>query len=545
MSATELARRTVDELIAWGVRDVVLAPGSRNAPMSFALADADRAGVLRLHVRIDERTAGFLALGLAKGSGRPTAVCATSGTAIANLHPAVVEADLSGTPLVVVSANRPLSAQGTGANQTIDQVGIFGPAARATVHLADSEPADWDAALDTARTALVIGGPVQVDLGLTPPLVPDSADRHYAPAPADQESAAPQAKSEIALAPRTLVIVGETTPQLAADAVEAATRLGFPVHVEASTALVAATKDGLQAGTFLLKSRELLAAAAPTDVLVVGRPTLNRQVPALVANPDLAVTFVMDSDRITNPMGRGQTPVVTDRLELTGAPDPMFTRTWQAADRAARTIIADAMEFDAGRAVAAIADTAPDLLVLASSNPIRDLDERALRRPQRVVVNRGAAGIDGMVSTAIGAALAQQADGPQSRAVAVLGDLAFLHDSTGLIIGADEPQPNLTIVVVNNDGGAIFASLEQGADEYAADFERIFGTPHGVDLPALCAATGTPYRRAGTESDLRAALANAPDGVDVVEVRVDRTRERQRRIRLSERVLAAIANVTG
>ncbi|QHC02293.1 2-succinyl-5-enolpyruvyl-6-hydroxy-3-cyclohexene-1-carboxylic-acid synthase [Epidermidibacterium keratini] len=530
-------------MIAWGVRDVVLAPGSRNAPMSFALADADRAGALRLHVRIDERTAGFLALGLAKGSGRPTAVCATSGTAIANLQPAVVEADLSGTPFIVVSANRPLSAQGTGANQTIDQIGIFGSAARETVHLADTEPSDWDQKLAVIEKAVGSRGPVQLDLGLTPPLVPSAQDRHFTPQATAVTIQPPQEKCELALQPRTLVVIGDTTPQLAADAVEGAAKLGFPVHVEASTALVAAGKECLQAGTFLLKSPELLEVAGPNEVLVVGRPTLNRQIPALVANPDINVTFVMEHDRIVNPMGRGQAPIVADRLALSGTADPVFSRIWHAAGRAARTIIADATEFDAGRAVAAIADTAPDLLVLASSNPIRDLDERAIRRPQRLVVNRGAAGIDGMVSTAVGAALAHQAENPASRAVAVLGDLAFLHDSTGLVIGPDEPRPNLTIVVVNNDGGAIFASLEQGAEEYAADFERIFGTPHGVDLQALCTATSTPYRRAGTESDLRAALANAPDGIDVVEVRVDRMRDRQRRRSLSDQVLAAVRNV--
>jgi 2-succinyl-5-enolpyruvyl-6-hydroxy-3-cyclohexene-1-carboxylate synthase len=156
------------------------------------------------------------------------------------------------------------------------------------------------------------------------------------------------------------------------------------------------------------------------------------------------------------------------------------------------------------------------LVVCGSSKPVRDLFLAGPRPGVTVLANRGAAGIDGTVSTAIGAALATNAP-----AYALLGDLTFLHDANGLVIGPGEPRPQLTIVVVNNDGGAIFGLLEQGGAEHGAAFERVFGTPHGVDLAALCAATGTPHRRVTTRQELRTALG-APAGLQVVEVRTDR-----------------------
>lgn len=552
MSAVELARATIRTLLLAGVTEFVLAPGSRNTPLSLELAEAESRGLLRLHVRIDERSAAFLALGLAKARGVGAAVVSTSGTAVANFLPAVVEASMSRTPIAVVTANRPLSMLGTGANQTIKQVGIFGDFARTAVHVDDQRPELWDAALRGAAFAMstspVGAGPVQIDLGLAPPLTPDDLD-FITPVQREDPKLQVDASStrvEVELPPRSLVIIAECGHELAEAAHVTAMAGGYPVHVEAGTSLHCAD-DTLRAGTFLLRS-EVVVRHRPEHVLIVGRPTLSRPISSLVASADIAVTVVSDDPALTNPMQLGSPAQLASSVFVRGEVDEEFAAAWQVADDAAAAVIDEQTrgEFDAGAAAASVYESAPDLLIVASSNPIRDLDERAVRRSQRVIVNRGAAGIDGLVSTAIGAALADQADDfdpwqpNPGTATALLGDLAFLHDSNGLVIGPAEPRPDLTIVVINNDGGAIFASLEQGAPEYAEHFERVFGTPHGVDIKALCAATSTPYQRCDDADQLRAALSEATRGIRVVEVPVSREGERDRRRAFTDRVITAI-----
>lgn len=558
MSAVDLARVTLRALLEAGVTDVVLSPGSRNTPLSLELARADHAGSLRLHVRIDERSAAFLALGLAKGGGTPAAVVTTSGTAVANLHPAVVEADLSHTPIAVISANRPLGLLGTGANQTIDQFGIFGRAVRTAVHLDDRSRADWTPLLDEALQAMTGSpdgpGPVQIDLGLAPPLVPDPAQladqtalRSVSQAASPEGAAVRSAHNRddpdkpltLRMPPRTLVVVAECGTQLATSAVLAAVQAGFPVHVEAGSALVAAGDGCLRAGTFLLRSH-LLHAHRPEHLLIIGRPTLSRPVPALAAAPDVEVTVVSDQPGLTNALQTGRPALRATQLLIAGAADSGFAEAWHRADDAAAAEIDCATQrtFDAGAATATVAESQTDLLVLASSNPIRDLDERAVRRSRRIIVNRGAAGIDGLISTAVGAALADQRSGLRT-ATALLGDLAFLHDGNGLVIGPAEPRPNLTIVVINNDGGAIFSGLEQGAPAYAEHFERVFGTPHGIDLESLCRASATPYARCTDRKSLSAELRKSTHGIRVIEVPVSRRDERVRRVHFRRRVVAA------
>jgi 2-succinyl-5-enolpyruvyl-6-hydroxy-3-cyclohexene-1-carboxylate synthase len=231
-----------------------------------------------------------------------------------------------------------------------------------------------------------------------------------------------------------------------------------------------------------------------------------------------------------------------DEVEVEPADDE-WSRAWQKADAVASAAVDETLAAGfsgpavARDLVAALPDDA--LLVLGSSQPIRDADLTAAPRDDvTVVANRGLAGIDGTVSTAIGAALAHQRVGG-GPAYALMGDLTFLHDTTGLLIGPDEPRPDLTIVVVNNDGGGIFGLLEQGGPEHAASFERVFGTPHGADLAALCAATGTPYTRAATRAELADALVPGT-GLRVVEVRTDRQGDRGLHARLRAAVADAV-----
>jgi 2-succinyl-5-enolpyruvyl-6-hydroxy-3-cyclohexene-1-carboxylate synthase len=297
----------------------------------------------------------------------------------------------------------------------------------------------------------------------------------------------------------------------------------------------------LAAGPWLLRT---LGAARPDRVVVVGRPTLHRAVQDLLADPAVEVIVLTDRPRWTDVAGTAAEVATATTLTASTA-DEAWAADLRAADRAAAAAVAVALDEQpwlSGPAVArevVAALPAGALLALGSSNPVRDVSLAAVPRADlTVLANRGVAGIDGMVSTAVGAALAH--GGPS---YALLGDLTFLHDSTGLVIGPGEPRPDLTIVVFNDDGGGIFSLLEQGVPEHAVAFERIFGTPHGVRLDQLCAATGVPHTAVTSRSELGAALAVPPAGISVVEVRATRTGLRDLHAALSTAVRDAVAQL--
>jgi 2-succinyl-5-enolpyruvyl-6-hydroxy-3-cyclohexene-1-carboxylate synthase len=257
-------------------------------------------------------------------------------------------------------------------------------------------------------------------------------------------------------------------------------------------------------------------------VLVYGHPTLSRPIAKLLARPDVEVIVVSPTGLWPDPARRAKS-VVTG-LEVTAPDTTDWLAHWQHADQLARPeidkVLADGLSGPRVAALVGEAAGADGMLVVASSNPVRDLDLAPVV-PIRTIANRGLAGIDGTISTAVGAAPANA--GPT---YALIGDLAFLHDTTGLVIGPDEARPDLRIVVVNDNGGGIFSTLEQGDPDHATHFERVFGTPHNVDLGALCAATGTAYTLVETADELRAALAPTVAGLDVVEVRISRDSHR-------------------
>ncbi|HEV7756253.1 MAG TPA: thiamine pyrophosphate-dependent enzyme, partial [Mycobacteriales bacterium] len=361
---------------------------------------------------------------------------------------------------------------------------------------------------------------------------------------------------------RTVVVAGDSSGSLGYLAAAVAARRGWPVIAEPSSS--ARTPGALRTGTLLLGVPEFLDRYAPDRVLVVGRPTLSRAVGALLRRPGVAVDVVADIPRWADPghvvrsvrseswlaaafrtewdPGAADWVIGEDDIPVEPA-DEAWSRAWRRADALASVALDDALggaltgPTVARDVVAALPDDS--LLVLGSSQPIRDADLAAVPRDDvTVLASRGLAGIDGTVSTAVGAALAHQEVGG-GPAYALMGDLTFLHDTTGLVIGPGEPRPDLTIVVVNNDGGGIFGLLEQGGPEHAASFERVFATPHGVDLAALCAATRTAYLRAETLAELSKALVPAP-GLRVVEVRTDRGGDRDLHARLRAAVAAAV-----
>ncbi|WP_033228415.1 2-succinyl-5-enolpyruvyl-6-hydroxy-3-cyclohexene-1-carboxylic-acid synthase [Serinicoccus profundi] len=676
--STALAAVLVDELVRGGVREAVLAPGSRSAPLAYALEEADRAGRLRLHVRIDERTAGFVALGLARAGGVPVPVVTTSGTAVANLHPAVLEAHHSGVPLVVLSADRPAELRGTGANQTTVQPGLFAGAVRWEADLPAPESvgaaagAHWRStvcrALAAARSdAAGLGGagPVHLNVSFRDPLAPalDEGSRPGEVQTDGLRAAGPSGEGEagagaadggagagtaaggagawaaaggvgagaaaggagagaaaggvgagtdaggagagtaaggagagaaagearaaagltgraggapwVQVAPteaprtdtltpgeRTLVLLGDLPdPVLSARALAWAEESGWPVLAEPF--------GHLPAGPGVVPHAPLVAARVargdlpdlrPERVVVVGRLTLFRELGALLRLPGMVVEHVAARDPWTDPShvvsrvhGIGALREAPARHTGAGA----WVAAWVRAGAALSEVVAATTAGDVtGLGVArTVADALgeDDVLVVGSSTAPRDLalalDGSAA--PARVIANRGLAGIDGTVSTAVGVALAaerrrlsahlrrgstasDEIDLP--RVVALMGDLTFLHDAGGLLIGPEEPRPDLTIVVVNDDGGGIFSTLEygdparlagpDGADRAAAT-ERIFGTPHGTDLAALSRAYGVVHERVASLAALREALADRTRGLRVLEVPLDRASHRR------------------
>ncbi len=535
--ATAWARVVVDELLACGLTDAVLAPGSRNAPLSVALADADATGRLRLHVRIDERTAGFLAIGLARGSQRPVVVVTTSGTAVANLHPAVLEAAHGHVPLVVLSADRPPWLRDVGANQTVDQKGIFGSALRffhefAVPEARAGQHAHWRSMTCRAWAAASgsgggPAGPVQLNAPLAEPLLPDGDHRwperlSGRNGPWTRPLAAGSEAISVVPAPQRgerVLFVADLTHPWAASVAEA----GQLVVTEAGGA---AGRHVLAAGVHLLSVPGFVDGARPDRVVVLGRPTLFRPVQELLADSRVVVDVIGHPTGYADPAGSARV-VAPGRPDVRQLPPGDWAAGWRDADAAAGKAVADVLDLlgigSSPRLARELAHALPEraTLVLGSSQPPRDLALSARARDGlRVVANRGVAGIDGTVSTAIGVALtAGSAAGPT---VALLGDLTFLHDITGLVIGPDEPTPDLTVVVSNNDGGAIFGTLEPGEPAHAHVFERVFGTPHGADLGAAVRALGHRHEIVDTPEQLADAL-RSPSGLRVVEVRTSRT----------------------
>ncbi|HEX2894516.1 MAG TPA: 2-succinyl-5-enolpyruvyl-6-hydroxy-3-cyclohexene-1-carboxylic-acid synthase [Marmoricola sp.] len=515
--ATELARAVVDALLRAGVRHVVLAPGSRNAPLSFALYDAATAGALTLHTRIDERTGAFLALGIAKTSRRPAAVVTTSGTAAANLHPAILEAAHSGIPLVAVTADRPARLRGTIANQTTEQAGLFGSAV--------SSQSDVVAAADiTPGLAGLPDGPVHLNVQLDDPLVGERPAPARAPEDSVTYGGDAAVLGTLASGPRTVVVAGDDA--------------GPAIRVLAEHArwpLLAEPTSGSRNGEAVIRCYRLLLGTALADrverVVVAGSPTLSRPVQRLLSRTDVEVVSVRTKGRWPD----RPHPVrhEYDEVQVHGQDDPAWFQEWRDADRSLSERL-DALvaaepgltPYDVAAAVNA-AVPAGGLLHVGASNPIRDLDLMARPYPvgerRLLIANRGLAGIDGTLSTAIGAVLGRP---HTTRALAYVGDVTFLHDLTGLVIGPGEQRPDLTIVVANDDGGSIFATLEQGAPEHGEAFDKLFGTPHGVDLATVCTGLKVPHWRVHDRSELEHALANPNGGIEVVEAVVRRDNRR-------------------
>ncbi|MDQ1245756.1 MAG: 2-succinyl-5-enolpyruvyl-6-hydroxy-3-cyclohexene-carboxylate synthase [Actinomycetota bacterium] len=598
--AEAAAALIIDEALRGGVVDIVVAPGQRSAPLAVAAATAAADGACHLHVRVDERSAGYLAVGLARATGAPVAVICTSGTAVTNLLPAVAEADASDLPLVLLTADRPAELLGVGANQTIDQTGVFGSRVRMAVGLEAPQWRDgvaryWRSAVCqaiNAATDAVAPGPVHLNVALREPLLGGDTAADVTQDDADQVGLTGRPAGlpwtvdarlvsvaslsldslldQLDLRPRPLrgvVVVGDLPAgePYPSEATLLAETLNWPLLCEPS----GNAHDGgtvVSHGPVLCAIGAFLEQHRPELVVTVGRVGLSRGVNALIASADLHIA--VDPRPARTPLDPQRTAAVVVAAvpapaDSCRAPDD-WTEAWLRADDLAEEAIAEVLA-DApfsgvavARAVWAAADLT-GLLLAAASWPVRFLDSYAPVRVDVpwVVGNRGVSGIDGLVSTAWGAAAGhQRAPSPWDEAMAalsetgptqiggpglaLLGDLATLHDVNGLLAPEVEPRPDLTYVVIDNDGGGIFSSVAAGQHAYSQHFERVFGTPTGRDIGAYAEAAGVTALRVGAVDELAAVLGQATTGAGVQMV-VCRVAERTAEKALLERLREAVA----
>lgn len=565
--SVSMARLLIDSLIELGVRDFVLSPGSRSAPLAYSAYEAGTWPGIQLHVRIDERSAGFTALGAAKmrsamGECAPVAVITTSGTAALNLHPAIAEAHHSGVPVIALTADRPAELRGIGANQAMeDQSRVFGQCVRWAMDMPAPRVGDIDSSASrrflrnvAARAvAAALGtatgepGPVHLNLAYREPLTPGTPwpddpgrlpDRALEGLTTYCGGAMPPTR--ITHVPRTVVVAGDGSPRAARELAEAGS---YPLFAEPSS--------GVRGGPAAIGSYRLLLAASPLGhrverVVMYGHPTLSRPVSTLLGDEDVELIVVHTGSRWSDTGRIARIVAPSVELDLPdGGGDGQWLADWCEADARFQSRASAALAqapTPTGHAIARAvwASIGPrDVLYLGSSQLIRDFDLAPILPVQdltqqadatgaeepgpTVLANRGLAGIDGTISAATGAALVS---GGRS-VCAVMGDLTFLHDVGGLLIGPLEEHPRLRLIVVNDDGGAIFETLETGDGRYPHTFERVFATPHGASIAELALAYGLRFEQVATIAELEQVLATPPTERELIEIRTDRGHRRE------------------
>ena len=558
----------VDEWVRGGVTDAVVCPGSRSTPMALALAADDRIAV---HVHHDERAGGFVALGLGLASGRPALVLTTSGTAAVELHPSVVEAHQASVPVIVVTADRPPELHHVGAPQTVDQARLFGGAVR---WFADpgvpgaAASGTWRSlaarSVAEATTGVAGPGPVHLNLAFREPLVgtagelppgrPDGAPWHTTTGKRSAVDRLGTARLEELLdADRGVIVAGAGAGDPAVvQSLSAAT--GWPVLADPRSGCRNPAAGVVAAFDALLRHQPTASALAPQVVLRLGAPPASKVLGQWIAASGAVEVAVDEHGRWFDPTHQAAHVLHADPaaacqalVQLVGGrSNEAWSAAWAAAEAAAQraldAVLADHIEPTEPGIARTVAAALPEgsTVVVSSSMPVRDLEWFAApREGLRVLSNRGANGIDGVVSTAVGAALAARGTGAPT--VVLIGDVAFLHDSNALL-GLADRGVDLTIVVVDNDGGGIFSFLPQGGALGSERFEQLFGTPHGVDLSVLAAAHGLMTVEPATGADVAdAVLASVgAGGARVVQIRTDRVINVQVHDELHAAVAAAL-----
>ena len=496
-TSTSLARVVVRQLIEAGITDAVISPGSRNAPISLAMYAASEKGLLKLHIRIDERSAAYFALGLAKASSRPVPIVCTSGTAVANYHPAVLEAHHSNVPLLVLTADRPAILRRTGANQTTEQARIFGNAVR---YFADVSGGVFplELPLDSLHR-----GPVHLNLQFEEPLLPDE-DSNWLNEIKVAPRVKPTGKSAGTLKVNTtrgVLIIGHDRGGLTvAEVSKIASDLEWPVISEDPLSF----PEAISHAALFLASPAIRKNLVPETVVVIGRTTLSRPINALIASAKTQIVIdprmaTVDTYRVADQRFIAAPKVVSKPA------DPDWHEQWRKLSLRTAKLVSEISNWSESALARELAVELTGAVFIASSRPIRDLESFATPRTGiETFANRGLAGIDGNISTALGIATARPS------ATAIIGDLAFLHDLTGLV---GNTSANLRIIAINNDGGGIFSTLPQAN---VAGFETVFGTPHGLDLEKIAAGLGISAKTISSFAELKSELAKPISGISVL-----------------------------
>ena len=497
-TSTRLARVIVRQILEAGITDAVVSPGSRNAPLTLALFAASEKGLIKLHVRIDERTAAFFALGVAKASKRPVPIVCTSGTAVANYHPAVLEASHSNTPLFVITADRPAELRKTGANQTTEQARIFGKSVR---YFADVSGAVYP--LEMPLNALQTG-PVHINVQFDEPLIGDEDSSWLDGIVVTPPRIFDRKKAGVfnSKSTRGVLIIGQDRAGFdAADVEKFSKDLGWPVIAEDPLTFASAQSHA----SIFLTSTTIAKDLTPDTVVVIGRTTLSRSINSLISSARKKIVIdarmaTVDSDRSAD-----QRFLELPKVEVAAA-DPEWVAKWSKYSQRTAKVVSELSVWSEPVIAREIGARVPSStsLFISSSRPIRDIEGfAAARSGVETFANRGLAGIDGNISTALGIASVRK------ECVAVIGDLGFLHDLTGLI---QNEEINLRIFVIDNNGGGIFSTLNARG---SAGFETVFGTPHNLDICAVTKAMGYESSKIENTSALIAQLSKPVKGVSI------------------------------
>jgi len=515
MNSTTLARDVVRQLIEAGVSEFVLSPGSRNAPLSIALYQAEQAGLVNLSVRIDERGAAFYALGISKASDNYVAVICTSGTAAANFHPAALEAYHSDNKLLVITADRPARLRRTGANQTTLQGGVLAPVLTVDI----SSPVQV--------APLLQGGPVHLNVQFDEPLLSEDRSDWLSGLNPKTDLTETQSvqRASLELKSRGLIIVGHDRAGYTPTEISNLARSAhWPLIAEDPLSF----SECIPHAALFLSDSQLRKTLSPEQVIVIGRTTLSRSINALInESPDVIVV----DPRISNiDTMRSASALLTELPAITAQPNQEWQELWSGIAMQVKKFIH--LDWSEQLAVSTITSAIPAnaALFIGSSRPVRDIEAFADGRNDIFTfANRGLAGIDGNISCAFGIAT------QFSKSYAILGDITFLHDISALV---NKVEADLTIFIIDNNGGGIFSTLPQSEQP---GFEKLFGTPHGLDLYNVIAGFGVPVSKVKTVSDIQYLIAHQTPGLRCVIVEVpDRTQNAEKLREMTQRLVSAL-----
>jgi 2-succinyl-5-enolpyruvyl-6-hydroxy-3-cyclohexene-1-carboxylate synthase len=492
-SATDLARQTIRKLIESGISDFVVSPGSRNAPLSIALHEAKTRGIIDLHIKLDERGAAFYALGISKATNKQVAVICTSGTAAANFHPALLEAWHASNKLIAITADRPDRLRKTGANQTTDQVGMF-----PNIPVFDL----------VAGANFELGvGPTHLNIQFDEPLLPKDTNDWLSGLHLNPPKQVVESTKSLSVSGNGVIVIGHDRGTLTASEIAKFVETsGLPVIAEDPLTF---PNCASHASAFL--SDEVIRNYLKPDfAIVIGRTTLSRSINSFLALADK--TFVIDPRISTIDTKRTASQVffALPKLEISTI-NQSWISDWKEISKLAAKEISDDQSWSEKTALRTISAGVPNgaALFVGSSRPIRDIEAFATPRSGiEVFANRGLAGIDGNLSTIFGISNSFE------RTYAVIGDLTFLHDLTALLAPT---ASNLTIFIIDNNGGGIFSTLPQSG---VAGFEEIFATPQNQDLEKIISSFQISVTKVKTSSDLNLTFSQNNPGLNFVIVEV-------------------------